>query len=141
MTTFFPIALIAGSILIYQIAQKLLPQAINPWHALIMYYVGALGITLVIAFFDRSSGPFLDSLRNANWAVVAVTISIVGIEVGWILAFRSGSALSLTGLIVNAVVAIVVIPIGLIFFKEKLSLVNMAGIALSLLGLVLISQK
>jgi drug/metabolite transporter (DMT)-like permease len=106
-----------------------------------MYYVGALVITLVIAFFDRSSGPFLDSLRHANWAVLAVIISVVGIEVGWILAFRSGSALSLTGLIVNTAVGIVVIPIGLLFFKEKLSLINVAGIALCLLGLVLVAKK
>ncbi len=141
MANFFPIALIAGSILIYQIAQKLLPHEINPWHALIMYYVGALIITLVISFFDRSSASFLDSLRGANWAVLAVIISIVGIEVGWILAFRSGSTLSVTGLIVNTAAAIVVIPIGLLFFKEKLSLTNVTGIALCMVGLFLISRK
>jgi uncharacterized membrane protein len=139
--TFAPIALIVGSVVLYQVSQKLLPKGLNQWHALILYYLIALVATVVMTLIDRPTKSLLESAREINWAVLVVGISIVGIEVGWILAFRAGSSLSLTGLIVNVTVALLTIPLGLLFFKERISLVNLAGIALCLVGLVLISRK
>jgi uncharacterized membrane protein len=141
MTALVPIALIVGSVVLYQVSQKLLPAGMNPWHALMVYYVLALGFTIIATLIDRPSQTLLESVRQSNWAVPLVALSIVGIEVGWILAFRAGGSISLTGLIVNVAVAVVVIPIGLLFFKEKISLVNLAGIALCVLGLSLISRR
>ena len=89
----------------------------------------------------RPTRSLLEDVQKLNWAVPLVALSIVGIELGWILAFRAGAGLSLTGLIVNVAVAVIVIPIGLLLFKEKISLVNLVGIALCLIGLVLISRK
>ncbi|NJK45578.1 MAG: EamA family transporter [Pleurocapsa sp. SU_196_0] len=136
-----PIALIVGSVVLYQVSQKLLPENINPWHALMLYYLLAFVMTVAATLVDRPSQNFLESVRQSNWAVPLVALSIVGIEVGWILAFRTGGSLSLTGLIVNVAVAVVVIPIGLLFFKEKISLVNIAGMVLCVVGLILISRR
>lgn len=141
MTALVPIALIVGSVVLYQVTQKLLPAGINPWHALMIYYVLAFAFTIVATLIDRPAQTLLESVRQSNWAVPLVALSIVGIEVGWILAFRAGGSISLTGLIVNVAVAVVVIPIGLLFFKEKISLVNLAGMALCLVGLFLISRR
>jgi uncharacterized membrane protein len=136
-----PIALIVGSVVLYQVSQKLLPENINPWHALMLYYLLAFVMTVAATLVDRPSQSFLESVRQSNWAVPLVALSIVGIEVGWILAFRAGGSLSLTGLIVNVTVAVVVIPLGLLFFKEKISLVNIAGMVLCVVGLILISRR
>ncbi len=136
-----PVALIVGSVVLYQVSQKLLPAGMNPWHALMLYYGLALVMTLLAAVIDRPSQSFMESVRQTNYAVPLVALSIIGIEVGWILAFRAGNSLSLTGLIVNVAVAVVVIPVGLLFFREKISLVNLAGIALCLVGLALISRR
>ena len=136
-----PLALIVGSVVLYQVSTKLLPKGLNHWHALMLFYALALILTLMMTLFDRPTRSLLEDLQKLNWAVPLVALSIVGIELGWILAFRAGAGLSLTGLIVNVAVAVIVIPIGLLLFKEKISLVNLAGIALCLIGLVLISRK
>ena len=68
-------------------------------------------------------------------------MSVVGIELAWILAVRAGGQISLTGLIANISVAMLAIPIGVYFFKEKLSTPNLIGAALCLIGLVLVSRK
>ena len=136
-----PLALIVGSVVLYQVSTKLLPKGLNHWHALMLFYALALTLTVVMTLFDRPTRSLLEDMRKLNWAVPLVALSIVGIELGWILVFRAGAGLSLTGLIVNVAVAVIVIPIGLLFFSEKISLINVAGIALCLIGLVLISQK
>lgn len=136
-----PLALIIGSVVLYQVSTKLLPKGLNHWHALMIYYALALVMTLLLSAFDRSARSPLEALQKLNWAVPLVAVSVVGIELGWILVFRAGAGLSLTGLIVNVAVAVIVIPLGLLFFSEKISLINLAGIALCLIGLVLISQK
>ena len=136
-----PLALIVSSVVLYQVSTKLLPKGLNHWHALMLFYALALILTLVMTLFDRPTRSLLEDVQKLNWAVPLVALSIVGIELGWILVFRAGAGLSLTGLIVNVAVAVIVIPIGLLFFKEKISLVNLAGMALCLIGLVLISRK
>ena len=136
-----PLALIVGSVVLYQVSTKLLPKGLNHWHALMLFYALALILTLMMTLFDRPTRSLLEDVQKLNWAVPLVALSIVGIELGWILACRAGAGLSLTGLIVNVAVAVIVIPIGLLLFKEKISLVNLAGIALCLIGLVLISRK
>jgi drug/metabolite transporter (DMT)-like permease len=141
MSAFLPILLIVVSVSIYQIGQKLLPTGINPWHAVIFYYLLALVITGVVLLIDRPSQSLLESAKKINWVVFVVAASIVGIEVGWIWAFRSGGSLSLTGMLVNPLAAVVVIPLGIWLFQEKLSLENVIGIVLCLAGLVLIAKR
>ncbi len=138
---FGPLALIVGSVVLYQVSTKLLPKGLNHWHALMLFYALALLLTVVMTLFDRPTRSLLEDMRKLNWAVPLVALSVVGIELGWIMVFRAGAGLSLTGLIVNVAVAVIVIPIGLLFFSEKISLVNVSGMALCLIGLVLISQK
>ena len=136
-----PLALIIGSVVLYQVSTKLLPKGLNHWHALMIFYALALLTTLLLSLTDRSARSPFEALAKLNWAVPLVAVSIIGIELGWILVFRAGAGLSLTGLIVNVAVAVIVIPIGLLFFKEQISLVNLIGMVLCLIGLVLISQK
>ncbi len=135
------ISLIVTSVLVYQIAQKNLPHDLNPWHALVVVYAVALGFCVLASLFDRSGKGFLDAVRGVNWAVPLVGVAAVGIELGWILAFRAGWALNITGLVSNVTVAVLVAPIGLLFFKEKLSPQNLIGMALCLIGLSLVVRR
>jgi uncharacterized membrane protein len=135
------ISLIVTSVLIYQIAQKNVPHDLNPWHVLVVVYAVALAFCIVASLLDRSGKGFLDSVRGVNLAVPLVGVAAVGIELGWILAFRAGWALNITGLVSNVTVALLVAPIGYLFFKEKLSLANIIGMALCLIGLSLVVRR
>jgi len=75
-----------------------------------------------------------------NWASAAVGVSIVGVELAVLLAYRSGWRVSLLSVIGNSASALLLVGIGLAFFHEHLSLRNVSGVILCLIGLALISQ-
>ena len=126
--------------LLYNVLMKLTPPSANPALTLSVSYLVALGLsaTVLWVFF-----PLQTSLRQAaqqlNWTSVAVGVVIVGIELGFLLAYRSGWKISLLQIIVSATVTMLLIPIGLIAFKDKVSWVNVLGVVLCLAGLVLVN--
>ena len=128
--------------LFYHVSQKLTPAAANPALAITVTYLVAMGVSLVILwwFFPITAG-LGPALRQLNWASVALGISIVGIELGFLLAYRAGGDISLVQIVVSTAVTLVLIPVGLAFFEEKLSWLNGLGIVLCLAGLILINIK
>jgi len=81
------------------------------------------------------------AVSKVNWASWALGASIVGIEVGFLLAYRAGWNVSLAGIATNTSAALLLLPIGLLIFKDKLSLVNIAGVLVCILGLLMINWK
>ena len=81
------------------------------------------------------------AFAKTNWTSAALGLCILGLEFGYILAYRAGWEISMAGIVSATVVAIVLIPIGLFIFKEKMSVYNLAGVILCILGLVLVNLK
>ena len=137
-------ALIVLSVVSYNIAQKFLPANLNPFAMLtIVYFVAGL-VCLTASLF--SNGKFdLTALRSAitgtNWTIWLLALAVVGIEVGYVIAFRAGWKASLLSITVQATALMALAPIGVLFFREKLSTLNWVGLVLCLAGLVLVSQR
>jgi drug/metabolite transporter (DMT)-like permease len=70
-----------------------------------------------------------------------VGISIVGVELAVLLAYRTGWKISLVSVIGNTASALLLVGIGLLFFDEHLSGKSLAGVTLCLVGLALITQR
>jgi drug/metabolite transporter (DMT)-like permease len=140
MLFYLPVILMIVGTTTYHIAQKSVPTQVNPVFSLVINYLTALvGTLLLIPLYpSRSSGPW--SIRGINWASAAVGVSIVGVELAVLLAYRSGWRVSLLSVIGNSASALLLVGIGLLFFHEQLSLRNVTGIALCLVGLALISR-
>jgi len=132
--------IIFGGVL-YHVAQKSVPRAVSPFAAIMIAYAIGAALCAIGMAFDRNGGPLLDSVKNSNWAVAALGVGALVIEVGFLLAYRAGWNVSMTSVVTNISVALILIPIGLFVFKENLSLRSAAGIACCLLGLYLISKK
>jgi len=131
--------IIFGGVL-YHVAQKSVPRPVNPFAAIMFAY--AIGIALcAIGLAFGGGGGLLDSVKNSNWAVAALGVGALIIEVGFMLAYRAGWNVSVASVVTNISVALILIPIGLFVFKEHLSLRSAAGVACCLLGLYLISKK
>ncbi len=137
---YLSISLTILSNVFYHIFQKFIPRNVNPFVALAMTYGVAMIICLVLAFLsvDRS---FSISIRQLNWATFALSLAIVGLETGFLLAYRAGWNISLGALVSNVVVALILVPVGLLLFKERVSLVNFIGIVVCIVGLVMVNQK
>lgn len=135
------IALTVLSNVLYHLFQKLIPAAVNPLLALTMtYLVAAVATVLLLPFFPLE-GSLAAEVRKVGWPSFALGAVIVGLELGFLLAYRAGWNLSLASLVSNTTVALLLIPIGLLLFKEELKPVHIVGILLALAGLVLVGQK
>jgi uncharacterized membrane protein len=140
MLFYLPVILMIVGTTTYHIAQKSVPTQMNPVFSLIINYLTALAGTLLLIplYPARTAGPW--SVKGINWASAAVGVSIVGVELAVLLAYRSGWRVSLLSVIGNSASALLLVGIGLLFFHEHLSLRNVTGIGLCLVGLALITQ-
>jgi len=135
------IALTVGSNVLYHIAQKSIPRGVHPLLSVAVTYAVALVVTLLLWPVAPGGSPRLSDLSQLNWATIGVAIAVVGVEVGFLLAYRAGWDVSVGSLAVSAAVAVLLVPVGLTMFREQMSAVNAAGIVFSVIGLVLMMLR
>jgi uncharacterized membrane protein len=126
---------------LYHIFQKLTPTDINPLIALSVTYVVAIVVCLLLLPLFPSQVGIVESLKQVNWASVALGFAIVGLEAGYLMAYRANWNISLASMVGNVAMALALIPIGLLFFREKLSITNCAGLMVCAFGLILVNWK
>ena len=131
----FGLAVLAS--MLYHIIAKVLPSNVNPAISLFVSYSTAALLSLTLLFFFPLETSMVNAFRDLRWTTVALALAVVGIDVGFILAYRSGWNVSLATLLVNVGATVLLIPIGLLLFKEKLSSLNVIGIILCIAGLIL----
>jgi drug/metabolite transporter (DMT)-like permease len=142
MTLFyFSIALTICSSALYHFSQKQIPAGVNPIVSVIVTYVVSLVICLGLLYFVWPSEGIWPAVRNLNWASYVLALSLIGLEVGFLLAYRAGWNIGLAAVMVNVVASLILIPIALLVFKDKLSWVNIAGIFVCLVGLIMLNWK
>ncbi|MGQ0600529.1 MAG: hypothetical protein ACT4QE_02390 [Anaerolineales bacterium] len=126
----------------YHVLAKLIPSQANPLLSVVVTYAASivLAVVLIPVVFPLNDG-LMPALRQLNWVSLALALSIIAIEAGIILMYRSGWNLSRGSLIISLVVAVALIPIGLSLFQERLSLMNVAGIVVCIAGLVMVNWK
>jgi len=134
-----PIALIVVSNVAYHVGQKAVPKGLHPLAATLgMYLVATVTTVALLPVLGPSSwrGPAV----APHWSLLVVGLGIVGIEVGFLIAYRSGWPLSTTAVTATTLVALALLPIGLLFFREAMSGARAMGLVLAVAGLWLISR-
>ncbi len=135
------VVIIIASNVLYHVSQKSIPAGAHPLLSVAVTYAAALLVTLLLFPFSPGGAPKLSGLARLNWATLGVAVSAVGIEIGFLLAYRAGWNISIGSLVVSVAVAILLIPTGLLLYREHLSAANVTGIVLCLAGLVLVMSK
>lgn len=135
----FSIVLIVASNILYNICQKSTPQRANPFSALFITYLTAAAFTFIIFLLSKTKG-FLHTFRELNWTSVALGISIVGLEFGYLMAYRAGWKISMGSLVANIALALLLIPIGILFFKEGFGINKLIGAIFCIIGLIFINK-
>lgn len=138
MRTFLlPLGLTIAANVVYHFSQKSVPREANPLHALAVAYIVALIVTIALLAAGGSM-PAMASLRTLNWSVLTMGLAIVGVEIGFLLAYRGGLNVSIGAALSNVAVALILLPLGVLLFREQLTVGNLVGVAFCLVGLVLI---
>ena len=133
--------LVIGSSLAYHICQKMIPADANPMVSVIVTLLTATVASVVLLPMFMGERALIQELGKLNWASVALGIVIIGIDVGYLLLYRSGWNLSLGSVFCNAFVAVTLIPIGVLLYREKLLTANYVGIVMALVGIFLVTRK
>lgn len=137
----WPIALVVLSNIFYQICAKGVPANVSPFASLtVTYLVGAV-VTAVFHFFTHPNVNIFKEFARMNWAPYVLGIVIVGLEVGWIYAYKAGWQVSTGSIVQSAFLAVALIPVGYFLYHEGITWNKLAGIAVCLIGLVLINLK
>jgi multidrug transporter EmrE-like cation transporter len=125
----------------YHVVLKMTPAGANPLLSLMVTY-GAVALLFAGALV-LSPGEFAwrDEIRQLNWTAIALAFAIIGLDLGFILLYRSGFEVSLGALVTQTAAAMLLVGIGALVFREKLSVANGLGIVLCLAGLWLVNRR
>jgi drug/metabolite transporter (DMT)-like permease len=133
-------ALLILSNTVYQVCSKSVPSDVHPLAALcVTYAIGTVASALLFWTLSKG-GSLVKELSHLNWAPFVLGFVVVGLEVGWIFAYRAGWQVS-TGFIVHsAFLAIALIAVGALVYHEPITATKVAGIAICLVGMWLINR-
>lgn len=126
---------------LYHTAQKSIAPNVHPLVATIVAYLVAIVICVLAFPLFPMQNTLQEELRRINWSSYALALSIVGVELGYLLVYRAGWDVSIGSVVANAVIAMLLIPIGVWMFKESVSWATILGIVLCLAGVALIAKK
>ncbi len=129
------------SSVLYHIFIKMIPAGASPLLGLGIAYVVSAGVCFALLPLFPPADGFAAGIRALNWTTPALAVAIVGIEAGYLLAYRAGWDISLGALVGNVIVAIVLLPVGRWLFSERLSLSQAAGVVLCIAGLLLLKGR
>src|SRR5258708_7179936 len=115
---YLPFGLAVGGGVLYHLAQKSIPKGMNPFVATIFAYIIGIFLCGIFAVIYPNGKSLVDSLKESNWAVLALGFGVAAIEVGFLLAYRAGWKLGITTIAANVAMTVVLIPIGFALFKD-----------------------
>jgi len=125
----------------YQYLIKRVPGEINPIVSVLGMYVAVMILGVILLPLFPAEGGLRNQIRQLNWIQLALAVSVMMIELGFLLMYRYGWSLSTGNVVTGVFVNIILVGLGIILLGEKISPVNIIGIILSIIGVALISIR
>ena len=141
MSYALPMALVVASNIIYQICTKSMPKGINPFASLIVTYLVGAVASAVLYFVLGSDGNLWKEYGKLNWTSFVLGIVIVGLEAGWIFAYKAGWPVSTGFIVQSAFLAVALLLVGFFLYHESLTWNKLVGVMICLIGLIFINYK
>jgi hypothetical protein len=140
MSLWLSICLAILGVFSFHLCQKSIPSTAHPVVVLVMTYgVATLLVSALLLVFPLKTG-FFNELKQLNWACYALGISLVCIDVGYMLSYRAGWSVSLGAIVPHVAATVLLLTLEITIFHRQLSLTNLAGIFLSIMGLILVNR-
>ena len=137
----WPIALVVLSNVVYQICAKSVPKGMNPLASLtVTYLVGAVASGILYFILNRD-GNLIREYGKMNGIPIILGIVIVGLEAGWIYAYKAGWQVSTGFIVQSAFLAVALLFVGYLMYHEALTWNKLVGVGVCLVGLVFINIK
>lgn len=134
------ILLAVASGVLYHVTQKLIASDGNPFAQLMIAYACALVICFLGWQWSVGKGGLQTLPSLFKWSNVLLGAAIVGIELGYLLIYKSGWNLGITSVFVSGGMVLLLLPISLIFFKDSLTPMKVMGAALCFIGIFMMAK-
>lgn len=125
----------------YHVVMKLTPAGANPLLSLLATYAAVAALFGLLLLAAPGAFEWRQEVRLLNWTAVALAVAIVGLDLGFLLLYRGGYAVSLAALVTQSAAALLLLVIGAAVFRERLSLANAVGLVLCMAGLWLVNRR
>ncbi len=133
------LALIVAANVVYHLAQKNTPAGVHPVATMIVAYGVSLLLCLVLLpLWPSTASPL--PWKAFSWSAVALGAAIVGVELGFLLAYRAGWKISVASLTASITLAVLLAPIGVLAYHDSWSPQKTLGFVLCLAGLFLLGR-
>lgn len=140
MGKLWPIIVVIGSNVVYNICAKQTPSSLNAFFSLSVTYGVAFLLSLTAFFASSADKNVVHELAKVNWTSLMFGLSIVGLEFGYLNIYRVGWKMSVASLTANIGLAVILMLVGYLLYREALSLRQIAGAVLCAAGLILLNQ-
>ena len=136
----WPIALVVLSNVVYHICAKSTPEAMNPLASLtITYAVGAVA-SAILYYALNKGGSLIREYAHLNWAPFVLGVAIVGLEAGFIYAYKAGWMVSTAQIVQASFLAIALLIVGYFLYHEQLNASKIIGVLICMVGLYFINR-
>ncbi len=137
----WPLALVIFSNTVYQVCAKGVPEKMSPFASLTVTYLVGAAFAAILHFLLRPGENFIKQLSMINWAPFVLGLVVVGLEVGWIFAYKAGWPVSVGYIVQSAILAVILIFVGAFLYREPITWNKLVGIVICIVGLGFINMK
>ena len=136
----WPVALVVLSNTLYQICAKSIPETVNPIASLTITYLTAAAASVVLYCVLNRDVNLVQQCRQINWASIVLGLVLVGLEAGFIYAYKAGWQVSTAATVQSAFLAILLLAVGVALYHEAITWNKIVGVAVCLIGLAILNK-
>lgn len=137
----WPIGLVVLSNVFYQICTKSVPSEMDPFASLTVTYLIGAAVSTILYFALNRDGNLLREYSRLNWAPIVLGLTIVGLELGFIYAYKAGWPVSTASIVQSAFLTVALVLVGMLLYHEALTRNKILGILICLIGLVFLNKN
>lgn len=137
LEAYVPVLAVVASGMLYHFSQKTAARGAGPWGMLAGAYFIAFWIALVVGKPWKNFGLWASDLRASVPMMLLLGLACVGIEGGYLVAYRLGWKASSLWLHTTLGASVAMLVLAAFVFREPLTPRVLAGWALAVLGIVL----
>ena len=137
----WPIALVIFSNLLYHICAKSAPETVHPFASLTVTYLTGAIASGILYFVLAPQANLVKGCGKVNWASIVLGVAIVGLEGGWLYAYKAGWQVNSGFIVQSAFVSVLLLFVGYFLYHEALTWNKLVGVVICLLGLFFINLR
>ena len=140
MSYLWPIVLVVCSNIVYQICAKSVPKEMDAMASMtITYLVGAVCSAILFFVFNKN-GSLLQEYSRMNLAPALLGLSVVGLEVGFLYAYKVGWPVSTASIVQSAFLSVALVVVGALLYHEAITPNKILGVAVCLVGIYFLNK-